>query len=218
MSTVLLGEDASILRSALRSMLEDIDEVEVVGDVPVSDLPRAAEKFKPDVVLISATDPVLRHIPLVKDLVRLPKRPGVIYLSRFKYPSFLREFFMSGGSACILDRASVSTFSAAVRRVAAGRNYIDPDVSDEMVVALAGDRGRPRGGVLSRREEEVLRLIAHGYTQKEIAKKMGISPTTVETYSARIREKLDLRERSDLVRYAMTRGTVIKIVDEDDAA
>jgi DNA-binding NarL/FixJ family response regulator len=87
-----------------------------------------------------------------------------------------------------------------------------------MVVALVGDRGRPRAGVLSRREEEVLRLIAHGYTQKEIAKKMAISPTTVETYSARIREKLDLRERSDLVRYAMTRGIVRETVDQDDAA
>jgi two-component system response regulator NreC len=159
---------------------------------------------------------VQRHIPVVKDLVRLSKRPGVIYLSRFKYASFLREFFMSGGSACILDRASLSTFSTALRRVAAGRNYLDPEVSDEMFVALVGDRVRPRSGILSRREEEVLRLIAHGYTQKEIAKKMAISPTTVETYSARIREKLDLRERSDLVRYAMTRGIVNKT--EGDAA
>lgn len=217
MVSILLAEDASIIRSALRAMLEKINDVSVVGDVTVPELVKAATRIQPDVVLISATHPRREHLPVIRTITKLPKRPGVAYLSRYKYADFLREFFMSGGSACILDRGAVSTLSAAIRRVAAGRNYIDPDVSDEMIVALVGERGRPRTGALSQREEDVLRLIAHGYTQKEIAQKMGISPSTVDTYASRLREKLDLRERSDLVRYAMTSG-IVSVGSEHDVA
>jgi two-component system response regulator NreC len=217
MVSILLAEDASIIRSALRAMLEKINDVSVVGDVTVPELVKAATRIQPDVVLISATHPRREHLPVIRTITKLPKRPGVAYLSRYKYADFLREFFMSGGSACILDRGAVSTLSAAIRRVAAGRNYIDPDVSDEMIVALVGERGRPRTGALSKREEDVLRLIAHGYTQKEIAQKMGISPSTVDTYASRLREKLDLRERSDLVRYAMTSG-IVSVGSEHDVA
>jgi DNA-binding NarL/FixJ family response regulator len=158
MITLLLAEDAPIIRSALRSMLERMSDVSVVGDVAVAELVETARRLQPDVVVMSAIDPRPPHQAFVKGLSKLPNRPGVIYLSTYKHVSFLREFFMNGGAACVLTNTSVSTVHTAIRRAAAGRNYIDPDVSDEIVVALVGDRGRPRGGVLSKREEETLRL------------------------------------------------------------
>jgi DNA-binding NarL/FixJ family response regulator len=217
MITLLVAEDASIIRRALRSMFEKMEGVLVTKDVAVLEVVEAARELRPDVIVISATDPQSSHLPLIKELAESSKRAGVVYLSRFKHAWFLREFFLKGGAACVLDRASLDILSTAIRRAAAGRHYIDPDVSDEIVVALVGDGGRPKAGALSRREEEVLRLIASGHTHKETARKMGISPSTVETYSSRIREKLDLQERSDLIRYAMTRG-ILKAPRETEVA
>ena len=217
MISLMVAEDAPVIRRALRSMFEKMEGVLVTKDVAVPEVVEAARKLRPDVIVISATDPQPSHLPLVKELTELSTRVGVVYLSRFKHAWFLREFLLHGGGACVLDRASLDILSTAIRRVAAGRHYLDPEVSDELVVALVGDAGRPKAGALSRREEEVLRLIASGYTHKEIAQKMKISPSTVETYSSRIREKLDLQERPDLIRYAMTRG-IVKDPGESDAA
>ena len=214
--TTLVGEEASIIRAALRAMLAQIEGVRMVGDVRIDDLVETGRKLEPDLVLMSVPYPQPRYISIAKALAGLPKSPGVMILSRFKDPEFLHDFFKAGGSACIFDGAPVTTLSAAFRRVAAGGKYIDPDVSDETVVALIGEPGRPRAGALSRREEEVLRSMAQGYTQKEIAQELGISPATVETYRARIAEKLDLHGRSDLVRYALLRG-ILK-ADDGDAA
>jgi two-component system response regulator NreC len=205
MITLLLAEDAPIIRTALRSMFDNMEGISVIGDSPVSQLVEAVRKLRPNVIVISSVSPQPWHLPLIKEVSERPKRSAVMYLSRFKHASFVHEFFEDGGAACILDRASVETLSTAIRRVAAGRYYVDPDVSDEIVLALVGDNGRPRR-VLSRREEGVLRLIASGHTHKEIARTMRISPTTVQTYINRIRRKVDLKERSDLVRYALTRG------------
>jgi two-component system, NarL family, response regulator NreC len=212
MITLLLAEDAPIIRTALRSMFENMEGISVLGDSPVSQMVETVRKLRPSIIVISSINPQPWHLPLIKAISELPKRSAVMYLSRYKHASFLREFFRNRGAACILDRASVGTLSMAIRRVAAGRYYVDPDVSDEIVFALVGEIGRPRR-VLSRREEGVLRLIASGYTHKETARKMGISPTTVETYSNRIRKKLDLKDRSDLVRYALTRGILTDTIE-----
>lgn len=214
MVTLLLAEDAPIIRTALRSMFENMEGISVIGDSAVSQMVQTAGKLRPSIIVISAIDPQPWHVPLIKAISELPKRPAVMYLSRYKHASFLSEFFRNRGAACILDRASVETLTTAVRRVAAGRHYVDPDVSDEIVLALVGDIGRPRR-VLSRREEGVLRLTASGHTHKEVAGTMGISPTTVQTYINRIRKKLDLKERSDLVRYALTRGILTDAIEAE---
>jgi DNA-binding NarL/FixJ family response regulator len=169
MITLLLAEDAPIIRTALRSMFENMQGISVLADSPVSQMVETVRKLRPSIVVISSINPQPWHLPLIKAISELPKRSAVMYLSRYKHASFLREFFRNRGAACILDRASVETLSMAIRRVAAGRHYVDPDVSDEIVLALVGDIGRPRR-VLSRREEGVLRLIASGHTHKEIAR------------------------------------------------
>jgi DNA-binding NarL/FixJ family response regulator len=215
--TVLLSEEASIFRAALRAMLEQIDGVSVVGTVRVDDVTETARKLEPDVVLLSVTDPQPRHALIVKTLASQADPPAVVLLSRDRHPDSLREFFRAGGAARILDKASVAEMATAIRRAAAGRKYIDPEISDEVVAGLVGEPGRARAGALSRREEEVLRLMAHGYAHKEIAQKLGITPATVETYRARIAEKLDLHGRPEFIRYALRRGLLRAHDHEPDA-
>ena len=136
MVTLLLAEDAPIIRTALRSMFENMEGISVIGDSPVSQMVETVRKLAPSIIVISSISPQPWHLPLIKAVSELPKRSAVMYLSRFKHASFLREFFRNRGAACILDRASVETLSTAIRRVAAGRHYVDPDVSDEIVLAL----------------------------------------------------------------------------------
>lgn len=204
--TVLLGEDAPLIRAALGKLLQGEDAVSVIGEVPTGELLDLARKLQPDVVVISAVYPLDRHLPIINSLLRLGKSPAVMMVSTYKRPTFLREFFSIGASACVLTGATTEIMLTAIRRIAAGRKYLDPDVSDAVIIALAGDRGRPRRGVLSAREEQTLELLARGYTIKEVAQKMRVSPSTVQTFHDRVAEKLDLHGRADFVRYALASG------------
>ncbi|MGZ4812517.1 MAG: LuxR C-terminal-related transcriptional regulator [Terriglobales bacterium] len=214
--SVLVAEDALVIRRALRKMLEELTELSVVGDSSIRELVNHASRLQPDVVLINVVDPTLKHVELTKSLRQLPKSPEVILMSQYKHPEFIRAFFEAGGGGCLVTEVDNSTLVAAVRRVAAGRKYIDSNVSDEAVVAMVGGGGRPRA-ILSPREREVLRFLALGYTYKDTAKAMGISVASVETYRARIIEKLDLRGRADLIRYALLSG-ILHPEDESSAA
>ena len=215
--TVLLGEDAALIRAALGKLLRDADALTVVGEVALAELLDAARKKQPDVIVISAVYPLDRHLPLIDSLLRLRNHPAVMMISTYKRPDFLRQFFSIGASACILTGAATELMLRAIRRIAAGRKYIDPDVSDEAIIALAGDQGRPRRGLLSRREELALALLARGYTLKEAAKRMRVSPSTVQTFRNRIAEKLDLHGRTDFVRYALAAG-ILKPDEQDEGA
>ena len=200
--SVLIAEDASLIRRPLRKLLEGLSELSVVADCPIRELIDQARKSLPEVALINVVDPTVRHVELTRSLRQLSKSVEVILMSQFKHPEIIRNFFGAGGGACLETEVANTTLLAAIRRVAAGRKYIDPDVSDEAVVAMVGDKGRPHA-ILSRREREVLRLLASGYTYKEAAQTLRISPATVETYRERINEKADIRSRAELVRYAL---------------
>lgn len=214
--TVLIAEDAPIIRSALRKMFEDFVGLSVVGDSSIASVINQARKLRPRVVLINVVDPVVEHSELTKSLRQLPNGPEVLLMSQFKHPEVIRTFFAAGGGACLVTEVDNSTLLAAIRRVATGRKYIDPHVSDEAVVAMVGESGVPRA-VLSRREREVVRFLASGKTYKETAQAMGISVATVETYRARIVEKLDLRGRAELIRYALLSG-ILRADQESTAA
>ncbi|MGH9641156.1 MAG: LuxR C-terminal-related transcriptional regulator [Terriglobales bacterium] len=213
---VLIAEDAPIIRSALRIMLEDFVELSVIGDSSVADVITRARKLRPRVVLINVVDPTIRHSEMTKSLRELPNGPEIVLMSQFKHPEVIRTFYAAGGGACIVTEVGSSALLAAIRRVATGRKYIDPNISDEAVVAMVGESGLPRA-VLSRREREVLRFLASGKTYKEAAQELGISVASVETYRTRIVEKLDLRSRAELIRYALLSG-ILRAGDESDAA
>src|SRR5262249_40979809 len=122
---------------------------------------------------------------------------------------YLRQLLQAGASGYVLKRAAAEELVHAIRAVAAGKVYLDPGLAGQVVgsfVRKPGAKEALPGAELSEREEEVVRLIAQGYSNKEIAARLSLSVKTIETYKARSLEKLGLRGRTDLVRYAPQRG------------
>ena len=130
----------------------------------------------------------------------------VLVLSMQDDPRYVREAFDAGASGYVLKEAADSEVVAAVREVAGGGRYVDPELGARLVAAESAERKRAEEDPLSDREGEVLRLLALGHTNQEIAKQLYISVRTAETHRAHIMQKLRLSSRAELVRYALDRG------------
>ena len=133
----------------------------------------------------------------------------VLVLTAYEDKSYMRQLFEAGAAGYLLKRAAAQEVIGAIRTIAAGGLYIDPTLASKVVdsfVRQPAAGGKQQRGELSEREQEVLRLIAWGYSNKEIAARLDISVKTVETYKTRLMEKLDLRSRADIVRYAVRQG------------
>ena len=127
-------------------------------------------------------------------------------------PRYVREAFDAGASGYVLKEAADSEVVGAVRAVARGEHYVHPALGARMIAAEAEERRRAEADPLSDRESEVLRLLALGHTNQEIASQLYISVRTAETHRAHIMQKLHLESRADLVRYALSRG----LLEESD--
>jgi two-component system, NarL family, response regulator NreC len=209
---LLIVDDHAVVRSGLRRVLEAEDDIEVVGEA--GDLRGAvfeARAQKPDVVLmdlvmpggsgIEATPAVLKEVPEAK----------VLMLSMQDDPRYVREAFAAGAHGYVLKEAADAEVVDAVREVAAGGRYVHPALGARLVAAEAEERARADADPLSDREREVLRLLALGHTNQEIAKMLYLSVRTVETHRAHIMQKLRLTTRAELVRYAIDAG----LLEED---
>ncbi|HEV7889480.1 MAG TPA: response regulator transcription factor, partial [Pyrinomonadaceae bacterium] len=133
----------------------------------------------------------------------------VLALTVFEDKSYLRQMLDAGASGYVLKRAATDELVRAIRTVAAGGSYVEPTLAASLVSSYFNQNtsdGRAAAGELSERESQVLRLIAWGYSNKEIAWKLNISAKTVDTYKLRLMEKLSLRSRTDIVRYALRQG------------
>jgi len=130
----------------------------------------------------------------------------VLVLSMQDDPSYVREAFAAGASGYVLKEAADEEVVAAVREIANGRNYVHPALGARLVAAEAQERAAAEADPLSDREREVLRLLALGHTNQEIAKMLYISVRTAETHRAHIMQKLRLETRAELVRYALAHG------------
>ncbi|MBE3597855.1 MAG: response regulator transcription factor [Limnochordaceae bacterium] len=204
---IVVVEAHEVFRTGLRLILERQPDMEVVADLPdAGDLQAVVDGFRPDVVLFGTCHRA-RQTQAIEWLSR--RRPSVATLVLMVHPelSLLRELVRAGTCGLFLARSPASELCRAVRTVAGGALYVDPDVAQVCGLSpqLPGPRGRAE---LSDREWHVLRLLALGYSRQEIARRVGVSVKTVDTYRSRICEKLGLRERSDLVRYALCRGLV----------
>jgi two-component system response regulator NreC len=206
---VVLVDDHAILRSGLRKVLEAEADIEVVGEAESAE--RAvfeALSTKPDVVVMDVVMPGLSGIDGTPAVLRAAPGVKVLVLSMQDDPRYVREAFAVGAAGYVLKEAADTEVVGAIRAVAAGEQYVHPTLGARIVAAEAEERRRAEADPLSEREREVLRLLALGHTNQEIAKMLYISVRTAETHRAHIMQKLLLSTRAELVRYALEHGLV----------
>jgi two-component system response regulator NreC len=206
---VLLVDDHAILRSGLRRVLDSEPDIEVVGEAETAE--RAvfeAMATSPDVVIMDVVMPGKSGIDGTPALLQAVPGAKVLVLSMQDDPRYVRQSFEAGASGYVLKEAADTEVVGAVRSVAAGEHYVHPVLGARLVAAETAERKRAETDPLSDREREVLRLLALGHTNQEIAKMLYISVRTAETHRAHIMQKLGLASRAELVRYALDHGLI----------
>ena len=207
MIRVIIVDDHAVVRSGLKLLLAGQDDIEVVGEA--GDAKGAifeARSANPDVILLDVVMPGASGIDVTPQLLHEHPEAKVLILSMQDDPRYVREAFEAGAAGYVLKEAADSEVVAAVREVAGGGRYVNPALGARLVAADTAARKRAEEDPLSDREREVLRLLALGHTNQEIAKMLYISVRTAETHRAHIMQKLSLHSRADLVRYALANG------------
>ena len=207
---VFLADDHMVVREGLKSLVNAQPDMHVVGEAAGGgDAWRAACELVPDVVVMDVSMPDMSGAEATERLHRECPQVKVLALTVYEDKSYLRRMLDAGASGYVLKRAVTDELVRAVRTVAAGGSYVDPTLAASLVSSFFNQNtsgGRVPAGELSERESQVLRLIAWGYSNKEIGWKLSISAKTVDTYKLRLMEKLNLRSRTDIVRYALRQG------------
>ena len=200
--TIVLADDHAVVRSALRLLLDAEEDFEVVAEAgDIDSALRYTRGHKPDVLILDLNMPGGPSIGAVPELRKASPDTGIVVLTMENEPAYARQALLTGVLGYVLKEAVDEELVHAVRLAADGRTYLQP----ELGAKLAADPGETTDG-LSDRELDVLRLIALGHTNSEIAEELYLSVRTVESHRAHIQQKLQLTKRSELVRYALGRG------------
>jgi DNA-binding NarL/FixJ family response regulator len=205
-----MADDHAVVRAGLKALVNTQSDMEVVGEAG-DGLAACAlvPQLRPDVVVLDVSMPKMNGAELAERLKHDCPQIKVLAMTVHEDKGYLRQLLQAGAAGYVLKRAAADELIRAIRTVCAGGVYIDPALAGKLV---GGFVGQPPGKIaaggldLSEREAEVVRLVAAGHSNKVIASRLGLSVKTVDTYKARSLEKLGLRSRADLVRYALQRG------------
>ena len=204
---VLIVDDHKLVRSGLRLLLEAEPDVSVddeAGDAEQAI--RLARLHKPDVVLLDVVMPGRSGLDAAPEILEAAPHAKILVLSMQDDPSYVREAFAVGATGYLLKEAADAELVQAVHEVAGGGRYVHPALGARLAAAEAEAKARAEADPLSEREREVLRLLALGHTNQEIAQLLFISVRTAETHRAHVMQKLRLSTRADLVRHALHHG------------
>lgn len=204
-TTLLVISDEVIARVGLKHLLASEPGFEVKGEAGSKDAIQQASKLRPDVVILFAEVTRPSCAQLIGSLRNALPGAGIVVLGRETHHAYVGLLLAAGAVGYILLRATPPQLFNAISAASRGRRYVDPELS-EALFQLFARQASSGTKVLSRREQEVLRMLAYGYTLKEIASSLNIGRKSIETYRARSREKLGLRTRADIVRYALQTG------------
>jgi two-component system response regulator NreC len=207
---VLLADDHAVLRAGLRLLINAQPDMETVGEAQDgAETLSQAIATRPDVILLDLSMPRLGGLAVLRDLRERVPQSRVLVLTMHADEAYLREALRLGAAGYVVKAAADQELLAAVRAVARGELYIHPSMTrsllEDLLPAVASAAHDP-WEELSEREQQVIRRVAMGFTNREIAGQLHLSVKTVETYRARAMEKLGLQSRAQLVEYAMRRG------------
>jgi two-component system response regulator NreC len=204
---ILLVDDHRVVRAGLRMVLEaeaDLQVVDEAGDV--RDAVFKTRRHSPDLIVLDVMLPDGDGVESIARLQAEAPQAKVLILSMEDSGHHVRRAFANGANGYVLKDAAEDELVSAIREVAAGGRYLHPALGARMVQAEIEERERAASDPLSEREREVLRLLAEGHTNQEIAAQLYISVRTAETHRAHIMQKLRFTTRSELVRYAIDQG------------
>jgi two-component system response regulator NreC len=205
-TTIVLADDHTVMRSALRMLLDAEPGFEVVAEAGDAETAiRYVRGHKPAVLILDLNMPGRSSLEAVPDIQEASPGTEIVVLTMQNEPAFARRALQAGVRGYVLKEAADAELVQAVRSAAAGDTYLQPALGARLA---AGADARGETDELSDRERDVLRLIALGHTNAEVAEKLYISIRTVESHRAHIQQKLRLSSRAELVRYALERGLV----------
>jgi DNA-binding NarL/FixJ family response regulator len=207
---IVLAEDHGVVRQGLRALLEKEPGFSVVGETPdgllVADL---VEATRPDVLVLDLVMPGLGGLDVAREVARRFPRTRIVVLSMHASEAFVVQAFRNGASAYVLKESSAPELVRAIHEVMAGRRHLSPPLSDralELYLARAKEGEVDVYERLTPRERQVLHLAAEGLSNPAIGQRLGISPRTAQTHRAHVMEKLGLRNRKELIVYAVSHG------------
>lgn len=216
---ILVTDDHAVLRAGLTALLNAEPDFTVVGEAADgSECLRVAQMLQPDVILLDINMPGVNGLEALPLLRQQAPNSRVLVLTMHDDITYLRQVLRSGGAGYVLKHAADKELLSAIRTVYSGGTFLHPSHAQALLADPATTPANANGsdnkilGQLSEREQETLKLIALGYSNKEIAEKLYLSVKTVETYKARIMEKLELTTRAALVRFALQH----KLLDEPE--
>ena len=205
---VLLVDDHAVVREGLRALLSDDQRFEIVGEAAdgVAAL-SAAERLHPDVVVLDVSIPGLNGAQVTRRLKSSQPDVRTLALTVHEEGGYLRSLMDAGASGYVLKRSAPAELLRAIEVIGDGGTYLDSSIASQLIGRLGQRRPIDEpSAALSEREREVVQLVAHGYSNKEIAERLNVSVKTIETYRYRATDKLGLQGRADLVRYAINQG------------
>ncbi len=207
---VLLADDHALLRAGLRMLINAQPDLEIVGEAGDShEAARLARQLHPDVLILDLTMPGGQSIPTIEQLRQECPQTRVLVLTMHDDAAYLRAVLAAGGFGYVVKTAADADLLTAIRAVSQGRIFVDLSLASGSIHAAldkTAASAAPPASQLSQREREVLELLAQGHTNQVIADRLFLSVKTIETYRARIVDKLGLRTRADLIRYALEAG------------
>jgi len=206
---IIIADDHAVVAEGLKHLIEaqqDLQVVAIVGDG--REAVRIAKESQPHVVLMDLSMPELNGADATRAIVENDPKCRVIVLSMYAEREYVRRALKSGAAGYVVKRSAAKEVVDAIRAVHAGQRYLSPRVADAVIEDYAADEKADLLERLSAREREVLQLLAEGRTGAEIAARLTLSQKTVETYRARLVEKLGIRDVAGLVKFAIQRGLV----------
>jgi two-component system response regulator NreC len=214
---ILIADDHGVIRAGLRALLSGLPELEVVGEaIDGRDTLRKAIELKPHVLIMDLSMPGIGGLEATRQLSQLAPDIRILILTVHEDESLLKEVIRAGAAGYIIKRAVEDELIHAIRVVARGDMYVHPSMTRALFSPSPSSEDALPSDVqaLTAREIEVLRLLAKGYTNRQIAEQLGISPRTAEGHRANLSGKLGLHSRVELVEYAEQHG-LLKLNRQD---
>jgi len=216
--TIFIVDDHAILRTGLKLLLHAQDDMEVIGETGSGrEALQLVPELHPRVVLLDLSLEDMNGLEILEELKRITPEVKVLVLTMHDNESYLHRVLENGGDGYILKKAADIELLTAIRAVHRNEIFLDSSLTKTVLKSLYNGYRKEQAEsdskeLLSVREKEVLKLVALGHTNKQIAEKLLVSIKTVESHKARLREKLNMHYRSDLVKYAMEQG----LLNEED--